>query len=89
MYRNDVSEKIAYIMKNTDKKTESGPTSPRWQSRWGAVQNFGPFSRLFFFHILEIHRSDTTFGLRRSVIMGQTKDFPIYGEDELREAFPF
>lgn len=32
---------------------------------------------------------DYVLGLRRSVIMGQTKDFSIYGEDELREAFLF
>lgn len=32
---------------------------------------------------------DYVLGLRRSVIMGQTKDFSIYGEDELRETFLF
>lgn len=48
------------------------------------VQGLGAVLAYQFFD-----QHDYVLGLRRSVIMGQTKDFSIYGEDKLREASTF
>lgn len=65
MYRNDVFEKIVYIMKNIDKKDRIRPNFAKMAKSMGCCTEFWLFFKVFFlFRILEIHWSDTTLGLR-------------------------